>query len=239
MYRIAQDIEKCYFNYRKNFISGTMLFITFEGLDFSGKTTQLQLLAQRLEGEGISYLIVREPGGTKIGEKIRAILLDADNRELTVASELFLFEASRSQLVEEVIKPALDRGTVVLCDRYFDSTTAYQGYGRGLSLELIKAINRFATAGLEPHITFFIDIPVEELENRIQRTHSIRDRMELNEREFYDRVRKGYLELAYSEKRFRVLNGVLSINELHSRIWDEVCHFISVNISKTSAVKKL
>jgi len=215
------------------------MFITFEGLDFSGKSTQVQLLQERLQREGHNVLVLREPGGTIVGEKIRLILLDAKNTQLTEASELFLFEASRSQLVAEVIRPALAQGTVVLCDRYYDSTTAYQGYGRGIPLDMISAMNAFATAHLAPTITFFLDIPLEEIERRIKKANATKDRMELNEREFYERVRNGYLAIAQSERRFSILNGMLSVEEIHSKIWNEIEHQLQFTLTKQNVVKEL
>lgn len=215
------------------------MFITFEGLDFSGKSTQIQLLSTRLKEAGHNPLVVREPGGTPIGEAIRAILLDPANNALTEASELFLFEASRSQLVAEVIRPALQEGRIVLCDRYYDSTTAYQGYGRGLPLELLTAMNAFATENVVPILTFFLDIPLEEIERRIQVAKLSRDRMEANTREFYERVRNGYLTLARKEQRFRVLNGLESVSELHEKIWKEVFQQYSSHIRVETAAKEL
>jgi dTMP kinase len=215
------------------------MFITFEGLDFSGKSTQVQLLQERLQREGHNVLVLREPGGTVVGEKIRSILLDAENTQLTEASELFLFEASRSQLVAEVIRPALAQGTVVICDRYYDSTTAYQGYGRGIPLDMISAMNVFASDHLVPTLTFFLDIPLEEIERRIKKANATKDRMELNEREFYERVRNGYLAIAQSERRFSILNGMLSVEEIHSRIWNEIEHQLQCTLTKQNVVKEL
>ena len=143
------------------------MLITFEGLDYSGKSTQVQLLADRLALQDHRVLVLREPGGTDIGEKIRKMLLDKNNEGMTEASELFLFSASRSQLIQEVVHPALDAGMVVICDRYYDSTTAYQGYGRGISPDVIHAINQYATGGLVPDVTFFLDIPIREIEKRM------------------------------------------------------------------------
>ncbi|HOV98355.1 MAG TPA: dTMP kinase [Bacteroidota bacterium] len=215
------------------------MFITFEGLDFSGKSTQVQLLQERLQREGHNVLVLREPGGTVVGEKIRSILLDAENTQLTEASELFLFEASRSQLVAEVIRPALAQGTIVICDRYYDSTTAYQGYGRGIPLDMISAMNVFASDHLVPTLTFFLDIPLEEIERRIKKANATKDRMELNEREFYERVRNGYLAIAQSERRFSILNGMLSVEEIHSRIWNEIEHQLQCTLTKQNVVKEL
>lgn len=198
------------------------MFITFEGLDSSGKSTQVRMLSEHLEQEGKRVLVMREPGGTEIGEHIRAVLLDRGNCRMTEAGELFLFSASRAQLVQEVIRPALAANRVVILDRYDDSTTAYQGYGRGIPLEVISAVNRFATGGLVPDLTFFIDVPLDELERRMQASGVSRDRMESNGRPFYERVRNGFLELARQQKRIRVLDGTLNVEALHARIWQEL-----------------
>jgi dTMP kinase len=198
------------------------MLITFEGLDYSGKSTQVKMLSDRITIKGHRVLVLREPGGTEIGEKIRKILLDKENISLTDASELFLFSASRSQLVKEVIIPALEGEMTVICDRYYDSTTAYQGYGRNIDLAAIEAINKSATDGLEPDITFFLDIPIREIEKRIARAKANRDRMESNDISFYERVRNGYLELAKQHARYRVLDGLKSIDDLHDEIWLDV-----------------
>lgn len=197
------------------------MLITFEGLDYSGKSTQVKMLSDRITMQGNRVLLLREPGGTEIGEKIRKILLDKENISLTDASELFLFSASRSQLVKEVIVPAMEGEMVVICDRYYDSTTAYQGYGRKIDLAAIDAINKFATDGLEPDITFFLDIPIREIEKRIVRSKANRDRMESNDMAFYERVRNGYLQLAKQYSRYRVLDGLKSIDDLHDEVWQE------------------
>jgi dTMP kinase len=195
------------------------LFITFEGLDFSGKSTQVGLLADTLSQLGAKALVIRDPGGTHIGEKIRAVLLDRELHSMSDLTELFLFSASRSQLVQEIIKPALDGGTIVLCDRFYDSTTAYQGWGRGLSLDAIKAINRVAADGLVPSITYFFDIPVSEIESRMARQEAGADRMEMSGRAFYERVRGGFLRLAQEDQRFEVIDGTLSIEEIRLEVW--------------------
>jgi len=195
------------------------MLITFEGLDFSGKSTQVGLLAERLSGNGIKNLVLRDPGGTAIGERIRSILLDKRLLEMSDVTELFLFSASRAQLVQGVIKPALQGGTVVVCDRFYDSTTAYQGSGRGLSLESIAAINRVAADGLVPHITYFIDIPVAEVEQRMLRQKKGADRMEMSGKAFYERVREGFLRLAREEKRFEIIDGMRDIDTIHTQVW--------------------
>jgi dTMP kinase len=196
------------------------LFITFEGLDFSGKSTQVGLLADTLSQSGAKVLVIRDPGGTHIGEKIRTVLLDRDVRDMSNITELFLFSASRSQLVQEVIKPALAGGTIVLCDRFYDSTTAYQGWGRGLPLDAIKAVNRVAADGLVPAVTFFIDIPVSEIELRMMRQKAGADRMEMSGRAFYEKVRDGFLRLAQEDQRFEVIDGRLGIEEIRKKVWD-------------------
>jgi dTMP kinase len=198
------------------------MFISFEGLDYSGKSTQVQLLSDRLTLQDHRVLILREPGGTEIGEKIRKILLDKTNTGMTEASELLLFSASRSQLIQEVVLPALEGGMVVLCDRFYDSTTAYQGYGRGIVLDVIRTINQYTTGGLVPDLTFFLDIPIREIEKRITATKTNKDRMESNGIEFYSRVREGYLQLAKNESRYRILDGLQPIDELHEMICQDV-----------------
>jgi dTMP kinase len=196
------------------------IFITFEGLDFSGKSTQVGLLADALSRSGAKTLVLRDPGGTAIGERIRAILLDRELLDMSDFTELFLFSASRSQLVQEIIKPALHAGTIVVCDRFYDSTTAYQGWGRGLSLEAIKSINRVAADGLLPAITYFIDIPVSEIELRMKRQKAGADRMEMSGRAFYERAREGFLQLAKEEPRFEVIDGRMSIEEIRQKVWN-------------------
>jgi len=202
------------------------MLITFEGLDYSGKSTQVQLLADRLTLQDHRVLVLREPGGTDIGEKIRKMLLDKNNDGMTEASELFLFSASRSQLIQEVMRPALDSGMVVICDRYYDSTTAYQGFGRGIPLEVIYAINRYATGGLVPDVTFFLDIPIREIERRMRSAKTNIDRMESNGIEFYERTRNGFLQIAKTESRYCVIDGLQPIDDLHELIWQHVTEAI-------------
>jgi dTMP kinase len=150
------------------------------------------------------------------------MLLDKNNDGMTEASELFLFSASRSQLIQEVVRPALEAGMVVICDRYYDSTTAYQGFGRGIPLEVIHAINRYATGGLTPDVTFFLDIPIREIEKRMHSARTNKDRMESNNIEFYERARNGFLQIAKTESRYCVINGLQPIDDLHELIWQHV-----------------
>lgn len=199
------------------------MFITFEGLDFSGKSTQATILVERLRSTRAVVHFLREPGGTEISERIRDILLDKKNLHMDEAAELLLFSAARSQLVKEVIVPALQRGEIVVCDRYYDSTTAYQGYGRELPLDAVKSINRLATEGEDPDLTFFIDIPVDEIERRKEKAGMKFDRMESSGKAFYTRVRNGYHEIARREtQRFLIIDGTKDIDEIAGYIWKVV-----------------
>jgi len=199
------------------------MFISFEGIDCSGKTTQAKLLIEKLQSQGHNVLFLREPGGTTISEKIRDILLDKKNLKMIQVTELLLFSASRAQLVSEVIKPALAHNKIVICDRYVDSTTVYQGYGRGLTLGAVKTINRVATTDVMPKKTFFIDITIQEMLNRRKTSNADTDRMEMSGEEFFNRVREGYRALANEDhERFVVINGKQSIETIHEEIWKVV-----------------
>jgi dTMP kinase len=197
------------------------MFISFEGLDYSGKTTQAAILADALKRDGREVLLLREPGGTAISEKVRSILLDGEHGELTSVAELLLFSAARNQLVQQVIRPALEKKKIVICDRFVDSTTVYQGFGRGLNLEDVKAVNRISTGGIMPEFTFFLDIEVEEMLRRREVARGTADRMESSGIEFFRRVRDGFWILAQeSPIRFIVINGTRSIDLIHSEIRD-------------------
>jgi dTMP kinase len=189
------------------------IFITFEGLDGSGKSTQISILKNYLEDKGIKVYVTREPGGTEVGEKIRSILLDPD-LTLKPWTEAFLYIGSRVENTEK-IKKKLQEGFWVICERYMDSTIAYQGYGRGLPINILSDLNRIATSNLIPHITFLIDIdPYKSLSRKKNF-----DRIERESLEFYDKVRKGYLEIAEREKeRFVVISGERSIEEIRKDI---------------------
>ena len=188
-------------------------FITFEGVEGCGKTTQLRLLKERLEAAGERVTATREPGGCPIADQMRAILLDAKNSAITPLSELLLYAAARAQHVREVIVPALERGEIVLCDRFTDATVAYQGHGRGLDLGTIGQLNRLATGGLEPRLTLLIDCPVQiglsRALARIEAGSGAREeRFELESVRFHERVRAGYLSLAAAfPERFLVVDG--------------------------------
>lgn len=191
------------------------LFITFEGADGCGKTTQINLLKDYLENKGYSVLLTREPGGKGLGEKIREILLNYDGI-VADRCESFLFLADRAQNIEVIIKPAIEKGQIVLCDRHTDSSVAYQGYGRGLDIEQIKILNNLATGGMQPDLTLVFDIDVE---TSMKRVGNEKDRMESSGKEFFNRVRNGYLELAKNEpNRMKVVDSTVSIDEIHQEV---------------------
>jgi dTMP kinase len=199
-------------------------FITFEGSEGSGKSTQVQRLAARLDRSGVPYLVTREPGGTPIGETIRELLQFAShNSNMTSETELLLFEASRSQLVREVIKPALDRGMCVIADRFFDSTTVYQGAARKLDREMVERLNAFAVGDCIPDVTFVLDIDAVSAKLRMQKPRKP-DRMEREPEEFYERVREAYRELAEREPdRIMLIEGSGGADEIENEIWKMLC----------------
>jgi len=174
------------------------MFITFEGSEGTGKTSQLAELVSYLHQQGYAVLTPREPGGTPIGEQIRAVLFDRTNTAMQARTEVLLFQASRAQLVEDVIRPYLEQDGIVLCDRYADSTLAYQGYGRQLDLSQLRALIDFATGGLKPDLTVLLDVPVEIGLQRRAKGGSV-NRLDVLDIEFYNRVRQGYLEMANQE----------------------------------------
>ncbi|NLB10607.1 MAG: dTMP kinase [Clostridiaceae bacterium] len=176
-------------------------FITFEGVDGTGKTTHIEKLAADLKSEGKDVVMLREPGGTQIGEQIRQILLKREHQAMADVSELLLFAAARAQLVREVIRPALEQGKHVLCDRFIDSTVAYQGYGRGLDIDLVQRVNNAAVGETRPDLTIWIDIEPEELAKRLgkRNTDNKSDRLDLESNDFRDRVRTGYVKISEEE----------------------------------------
>jgi dTMP kinase len=200
-------------------------FITFEGSEGSGKSTQSDRLAARLQRCGVPHLLTREPGGTSIGESIRDLLQFAPhNSNMTPETELLLFEASRSQLVREVIKPALERGMCVIADRFVDSTTVYQGAARKLDREIIEQLNAFAVGDCVPDITFLLDVDAATAESRMQRAPRKADRMEQQPAEFYERVREGYRALAVDEpKRIILIDGSRDSDVIEREIWKTLC----------------
>ncbi len=196
------------------------LFITFEGPDGSGKSTQIQLLADFLHRRGYEVLCTREPGGTAIGDQIRQVLHDVKNTEMAARAEILLYSASRAQLVEQVILPQLAQGGVVLCDRYADSTYAYQGYGRQLDLDMLRLITRFATQELRPDLTIYLDVDVAEgLRRKVAANASGAgewNRMDRLAVEFHQRVRAGYLEMAHHEpERWLIIDASAPVAEIH------------------------
>jgi dTMP kinase len=199
--------------------------ITFEGSEGSGKTTQVNRIAERFEKHNYEVLVTREPGGTPIGEEIRHILMHSENGSaMTPETELLLFAASRAQLVREVIAPAVSAGKVVLCDRFLDSTTVYQGVGRRIASGPVQMINEFAVGRVMPDVTVIIDLPAEVgLERARRRAREMPDRMEQENIEFYRKVRQGYLILAKTlPGRYIVVDGTGSIEEVEETIWREL-----------------
>jgi len=202
-------------------------FITFEGIDGSGKTTQMRLLVRRLQTQGRDVLEAVEPGGTSVGRQIRRILLDAANQDLRPTTELLLYFASRAQNVEQCIVPALAAGQIVVCDRFTDSTLAYQGYARGLGAETVLALDRIACRGLAPDLTLLIDL---DLDTALARAHkrntggaTDETRMDDQAREFHQKVRNAYLALAKQHAgRFRVIDGRGTPEEIAGRVWESV-----------------
>jgi dTMP kinase len=192
------------------------------------------LLKQYLIEKGHKVLLMREPGGTKISEKIRNVLLDTDSDGMVGLAEFFLYSAARAQLVQQVIRPALNKGEVVICDRFADSSTAYQGYARGLGMDNVEAINKIATGSLEPDLTFFIDISVEESLKRLKAAGKLKDRMESQGEKFFESVRQGYLHLATrlerdGNSRFKVINGLDDIPNIERRIIKIVEDYLKVS----------
>jgi len=204
------------------------LFITFEGTEGCGKSTQVELLAQRLRALGYRVHTLREPGGTPIGEEIRHTLKHSKaNVTMTPETELLLMNASRAQLVREIIRPALTVGVVVLCDRFYDSTTAYQGYGRGLDLPLVKSVIDFAVGDTRPNLTLLLhvtpEVSAERLLSRQSTLPFVRDRMEEGDKHFFARVAKGYEAIAAAEpNRVRVVDGSGPIEVVCAKIWEYV-----------------
>ncbi len=209
------------------------LFITFEGTEGSGKSTQVPLLVERLREWGHAVRIFREPGGTPIGEEIRHTLKHSHaNAAMTAEAELLLMNASRAQLVREVIRPALSRGEIIICDRFYDSTTAYQGYGRQLDLTTVRHIIDLAVGHTRPDLTLFLKVPLAVSEERLRSRQStmpfIRDRIEEADRAFFERVAQGYDEAAAAEpKRIQVINAAGTIEEIQSAIWRIVAPLVA------------
>ena len=217
-----------------------MPLITFEGSEGCGKSTQVKRLAARLEKWGIRPAVLREPGGTAIGEAIRHLLQHSeDNHAMTPETELLLFEASRSQLVREKIQPALRRGEWVICDRFFDSTTVCQGAARQLDLGLVKKLNAFAVGDCVPDLTFVLHIDRTTAQSRLGNRQKIRDRMEEESDEFHERVIRAYRELAENEPRRAVqADGRKSVHLIENEIWQTIsARFPDLGKDQTSNIK--
>jgi dTMP kinase len=212
-------------------------FITFEGSEACGKTTQVQRLAAKLDRLQVPHVITREPGGTPIGESIRELLQFAPhNSNMAPETELLLFEASRSQLVREVIKPALEREICVIADRFFDSTTVYQGAARKLDREMIERVNAFAVDDCIPDMTIVLDVDAPTAELRMRRERRKADRMEQQPTEFYERVRGGYRDLAARDsKRIVLIDGAREPDDIEEKIWQTLCSRFPA-LSRTSNI---
>lgn len=199
------------------------MFITFEGADGCGKTTQLNLLKDYLENKGLDVVLTREPGGKGLGEHIRKILLTYDG-PVSDRCESFLFLADRAQNIDIIVKPAIAQGKIVLCDRHTDSTVAYQGYGRGLDIDEINKLNNLATGGKKPDLTFVFDV---DIETSMRRVGKEKDRMESSGKDFFNRVRQGYLKLAKLEpNRIKVVDSTKSIEEVHQKVIEIIEQYI-------------
>lgn len=216
------------------------MFITFEGSEGSGKTTQSELLARTLQEKGFEVLHTYEPGGTRISEKIRRILLDPENSNMSALTELFLYLSARAQIIQEVIKPALEADKIVICDRFIDATLAYQGYGRRLNKELIQKLNSLVTQDILPDLTIVLDIdPTEGLQKAINLhkdnyPEGIGDRIEQEEFEFHKRVRNGYLEIGKQDpQRVKIVNRQKDIEEIHQIILGYVNKLLDIHYKGT------
>jgi dTMP kinase len=204
-------------------------FITFEGIDSCGKTTQARRLASHLRRKGYRVLLLREPGGNPVAEKIRKVLLSRKSSGMSALTELLLYEAARAQLTETVILPALKRGQVVVCDRYADSSLAYQGYGRRLSTKMIDQLNRIATFGLWPDLTIVLDVPVSISAKRTTKEGRKKDRLEGERLGFHRRIRQGFLKIARTNrKRIQVVDGTGDI----VRTWQKVKKVVDTFLEK-------
>lgn len=215
------------------------LFITFEGADGVGKSTHVNFFNKLLKASGYSTVLIREPGGTNISEAIRDILLDKANTSMIPEAELLLYEAARAQIFAEKIKPAIDSGQVVICDRFYDSTFAYQGYGRGLDLDNIKTINSFATNGLVPDRTILFTVNEVERKRRMDKRDAT-DRLEAEDSDFKDRVRQGFLSIqAENESRIKIVDTSSTHSKTALRIVDCVSDLVDIDIAGDEIKKML
>jgi len=202
-------------------------FISLEGIEGTGKSTQAKLLSDYLKEKGFEVVLTEEPGGTQIGLRIRELLLSVEHKGMTAVTELLLYNASRSQHIREIIVPAISSGAIVITDRFTDSTIAYQGFGRGIDLSLINSIDLIATERLRPDITILLDLDAEVGLKRNKRINKT-DRLELEDLEFHQRVRNGYHNLAEKEpERIKLIDASAGIQEIHSRISSIITNFIN------------
>lgn len=201
------------------------LFITFEGPEGSGKSTQSKMIYKYFEEKGVDILWTREPGGSDICSQIRKVILDPANAEMDDYTEVLLLAADRNEHVANVIKPALEQGKVVICDRFADSTLAYQGYGRGIDMEHLKYLHKMVTRGLKPDLTFLVDIDVKKGLERVQSRGEVKggDRIERQQIDFHHRLRKGYLEMSGKyPKRYEIVDGDQTLKEVNAEILDRL-----------------
>jgi dTMP kinase len=199
------------------------LFIVFEGGEGAGKSTQIRLLAEKLRKEGMPVVVTREPGGTRIGELVRAITHDIENSDLDPVAEAYLMAASRAQYVREVIVPAMDSGKIVISDRFVDSSIAYQGYGRELGGDVIARLNKLAADGARPDIVILLDLDPVIGQKRLDKEGKIRDRLDMQQKDFYKRVRNGFLALAKKfAERYVVIDATATVSEVAFVIWNEI-----------------
>lgn len=209
------------------------MFITFEGPDGSGKTTQIRRLIPVLQEKGFDIVHTREPGGTDIGDQIRSIIMNMKNKSMHPRAEILLFCASRAQLVEELVRPSLSEGKLVLCDRYADSTMAYQGYGHGLDRDVLSQLLHFATGGLKPDLTLLFDISAEAGLRRRLTNHEEWNRMDDYALQFHERVRSGYLAMAAAEpERWAVIDADRTLDEIHREVVSVIIEKLSVKSEK-------
>jgi dTMP kinase len=198
------------------------IFISLEGIEGTGKTTQARLLSERLVEKGYEVILTQEPGGTVIGNRIREILLHVDHREMSYMAELLLYNAARAQHLNEKILPAVNDGKIVITDRFTDSTIAYQGYGRGIDIELLKSIDLIATGGIRPDLTILFDLDVETGLKRNKGINKV-DRLELEDIEFHKKVREGYLKIAEAEtERIKIVDASLPLKDVSEKVWEIV-----------------
>lgn len=195
------------------------LFITFEGIDGCGKSTQLSRVAKNLADQGFSIVTTREPGGTDIAEKIREILISPDNNAMVNECEILLYCAARAQHVRERIIPAIEQGKIVLCDRFQEATFAYQGFGRAISIDMLTMLNSYATGGLNPDRTFIFDLSVHESFVRLEKMNKAKDRLESSGIDFFERIREGYLSMAKKyPQRIQLVDGTQSVENISATV---------------------